>query len=696
MTIALAQVQELFALKNSGDTYVGHYDDPAILERHAQRLNAEGYHIYTTINPINPEFARNINGAPTRGARAGSQHIARRLVLPYDIDTIRPVGQAANDAERRAAREATAKVVEFWRSKGVQPEVIDSGNGYQVRVPVDLPNNAEVGALLKSVLRTHKQQFATAGVKFDVLADAPRVMRMAGYTNWKGGGAPDRPHRKTKLLNAGSGLAALETLRAIAKDAPPIISEKTERVAGPADLDALETMKRAYHKRGEIEDILGLGIHMAGDHSTMSSMVNYLFNNWEEGKEDEKERLINVIERAWDEYGTSADGPRGQNEVEDLVEHAFRRKRAHLDWEPDCVYEALEAKQKEEREWDELLASNVSATKEGPSDWRGLFHTYDESLNAPPITFAIEGFLQEGGATMLGGLPGHGKTLVALAMVRSLLEGSPLFNHFATARPTDRVIYLIPESGLTPFVSRLRTFRLMDYVREGRLFFRTFSKDNEALLLTDPRLVEACRGADVFLDTAVRFIEGDENASTDQKVFAHNLFNLLRAGSRSVTGLHHSPKGSEKADYMSLENILRGSGELGAMLSSCWGIRQIDRQKNRLFIENVKSRDFQACESFIVEGRPHLDNEGYFKLTDSPGVAGSLNENKPRREGERPSGRPTDPDKLDKMARIRQLHADGRGSRDIAREVGLSYKTVLRWLTEDGRNAEPDEGQKPL
>jgi hypothetical protein len=127
------------------------------------------------------------------------------------------------------------------------------------------------------------------------------------------------------------------------------------------------------------------------------------------------------------------------------------------------------------------------------------------------------------------------------------------------------------------------------------------------------------------------------------------------------------------------------------MLSACWGLRQIDKAKNRIYVDNVKARDFAACEGFIIEGRPHLDVDGYFKMTDSPGVAGSLNQNKPRREGERPSGRPESPEKAQKIARVRELHADGRGSRDIAAEVGVSFKTVCRWLIEDGQNAEPVE-----
>src|SRR5437867_5438116 len=84
-------------------------------------------------------------------------------------------------------------------------------------------------------------------------------------------------------------------------------------------------------------------------------------------------------------------------------------------------------------------------------DWRRLFHTYEETVNAPPITFAIEEFLQEQGVTLIGGLAGHGKTLVMLAMAQTLLEGGKLFTKFRATRQAERVLYLIPESALSPF-----------------------------------------------------------------------------------------------------------------------------------------------------------------------------------------------------------------------------------------------------
>lgn len=323
-----------------------------------------------------------------------------------------------------------------------------------------------------------------------------------------------------------------------------------------------------------------------------------------------------------------------------------------------------------------------------PRDWRPLFHTWEETMNAPPITFAIEGFLQEAGITMLGGLSGHGKTFVALSIVKALMTGEKLFNYFPVPRMSDRIIYLIPESALSPFAARLKLFRLTDFVRDEKLFYSTLSVDEE-ISITDPRILEAAHGADVFLDTAVRFMEGDENNTAEQKVFAKDLFALLRAGARTVTGLHHAPKYFQKSDYVSLENVLRGSGDIGAMLATCWAIVQTNKETNELFIENTKPRDFKPCEPFIIQGRPFIDETGDFKMMSPPGLAGTLNANKAR-NGRKVGGRREHPQKSELMPRILEMH-DMRYSFDAisldlhnhgSTPEPISSKTLARWVRE--------------
>lgn len=315
----------------------------------------------------------------------------------------------------------------------------------------------------------------------------------------------------------------------------------------------------------------------------------------------------------------------------------------------------------------------VTTNQQETADWRSLFHTREEIDNAPPLRFAIDGFLQEEGITLIGGLAGHGKTLCMLAMVRALLEQGKLFTKFQATRAADRVIYLIPEAGLGPFSARLRTFHLTEYIGE-RLFVQTLSA-KQSLSLTDPRLLKAAEGADLFLDTAIRFMQGDENDASEQRLFADSLFRLQNAGARTITGAHHSPKSFGKDTFMTLENVLRGSGDIGAMLVTAWGLKQIDAVSNRIFVQNVKPRDFQPCEPFIIQGRPSLDQTGYFEMTDPPGFAGSLSDNQPR------VGRPESSDKQDKIAEARRMKDHGKSYRKIAQALGVGKTTVSEWLS---------------
>ncbi len=316
-----------------------------------------------------------------------------------------------------------------------------------------------------------------------------------------------------------------------------------------------------------------------------------------------------------------------------------------------------------------------SQEKVDPDSWRSLFHTYDETISAPPLKFAIQGFLQEDGITFVGGLAGHGKTYVMLNIVRALLEGGKLWDYFTVNEPSKRVLYLIPESGIGPFVHRLKTLKLLDYVRDGKLFYRTMSAQDSDAPLTDPRILKAAEGADVFLDTAIRFMNGDENSSSDNRKFAETLFTLQKAGARTVVGAHHSPKAFEHIEAISLENALRGSGDVCAMLATAWAVKQIDADSNRLYVKNIKPRDFEPCQPFELEGRPWIDKFGHFKMVTAPGMA--LCPKRVRKENPN-------------IAHARSMRQEGKTHKQIAEALQVSVRAVEKWESQ-GRLREEDE-----
>ena len=278
----------------------------------------------------------------------------------------------------------------------------------------------------------------------------------------------------------------------------------------------------------------------------------------------------------------------------------------------------------------------LKAAKDQSCDWRSVFHTFEEFERARPLSFAIDGLLQNNGATLFGGLSDHGKTLILLSIVKALLigKGHKLWNLFEVLEDAERVLYLIPESAIEPFKHRLKLFGIYPYLASDneRLLVRTLSK-GPTPSLSDPRILSAAKGAYVFIDTAVRFGTGDENDADDNRKLANDIFALLNAGARLVGGAHHSPKPFAKENVMRLENVLRGSGDIGAMLVTAWGIKQLDAAENVIHVENIKPRDFQPCGPFQIIGRPFINEAGDFRLHKKPGECGSLqDEQQPERD----------------------------------------------------------------
>ena len=279
-----------------------------------------------------------------------------------------------------------------------------------------------------------------------------------------------------------------------------------------------------------------------------------------------------------------------------------------------------------------LLEGAVEWTPDKPPDnWRATFHSFDEFENAPPLSFSIEGFLQHDAITAIAGLSGHGKTFVALSLARALLFGpSKLWGWFQGRERAERVVYLIPESTITPFKHRLKLMGLYDELASDRLLVRTLSKGRTPDL-DDKAILWAAKGAHVIVDTAIRFVgDADDNSASEvARGLSEDLMNLLRAGARTVIPLFHSAKDFGKQQVMTLENMIRGSGELGAILATAWGIKQIEAKANVVYVQNLKPRDFEPCGPFQLMGRPMIDQTQDFAMYKNPDECGPLYDEQP-------------------------------------------------------------------
>lgn len=175
---------------------------PADVEAKAAEFNGDFFNAYHTINPINPEF---------RGKNASDDDIARIRWVPYDIDPVRrgPDGlvlkgkHSATDEEKAEAWKVAEAIAAFWRARGYDPLLMDSGNGYYVLVPADMsPDNS---LLVERLLKAHAATFSTRGAAVDQSTFNPsRILAVPGTVKRKGEDTLERPWRFVRLLHPGS------------------------------------------------------------------------------------------------------------------------------------------------------------------------------------------------------------------------------------------------------------------------------------------------------------------------------------------------------------------------------------------------------------------------------------------------------------------------------------------------------------
>lgn len=268
-----------------------------------------------------------------------------------------------------------------------------------------------------------------------------------------------------------------------------------------------------------------------------------------------------------------------------------------------------------------IQTSQQSSNSVDPSEWPAQFKGVDE-LEDGDVRMLINGFLPEG-TIFFGGLSGKGKTWIALSIVKALTTGEPFVNAFDVPEIIP-VMYLIPESSSRAFKSRLKKFGIPS--DRKRFICRTLS-EGATPRLDDPYVREAVRQIKpiVVLDTAIRFsTASDENAAMQNKALADAIVALRQAGAVAVIGLHHSTKASA-GEKPSLENTLRGTGDLGAMCDAVYCVEQEELDGAiTMKLTCVKPRDFDPPLPFklIAKARENgvliskFDTIGDFEMVD--------------------------------------------------------------------------------
>jgi hypothetical protein len=317
--------------------------------------------------------------------------------------------------------------------------------------------------------------------------------------------------------------------------------------------------------------------------------------------------------------------------------------------------------------------------------WQGRFHSKSEAMTIPEnVDVVVRGLCNVGSVSMWGALPKHGKSYLFLSLMKALLSGKPWLGYFEVSQ-AKRVVYLVPEVGLRGVMKRLRKLEMVDYLYDsatnpdGKLFLQTLSS-RDKLKLDDSALLQAVQGADVFVDPIIRYIEGEENNASDQRILSNKLLALISAEARSVWCAHHSPKAFKDVTDITTQNVLRGTGEFAAFPDLIFGVLKTSDETSRLYIKCTDARDDdEFLGDFEVEMRPWIDETGDLKLVVPPGTGTPLRE---QRRNNSKSG-PKDRDRQAKIDLAKSTNGSLQDKADAANaKFGTTYvkSTVGEWL----------------
>src|SRR5262245_59290382 len=185
-------------------TISGYFDDLGKLANAIAGLDVTVPGIYVTLNPCNPALlARAANRMRERAEIATADaDILRRNWFLIDCDPLRPAGISSTNAEHGRAISVACGIWDDLHSEGFpDPVVADSGNGAHLLYHISLPNTAESTQCIKRILSGVAKHCSTKDVAVDVsVYNAARITKLYGTMACKGDPTPDRPHRRSCIL----------------------------------------------------------------------------------------------------------------------------------------------------------------------------------------------------------------------------------------------------------------------------------------------------------------------------------------------------------------------------------------------------------------------------------------------------------------------------------------------------------------
>ena len=135
--------------------------------------------------------------------------ITRRRMILVDLDPARAASISSSSDEFEKAHLKAVAVYRYVMKEGFKEPIIrQSGNGYHLYIPCDMPNDEEHNELVKRFLQSLSNMFSGDGVDIDEKVFNPaRIDKLIGTWAKKGSDTKERPWRLAKFVKIPSDLS---------------------------------------------------------------------------------------------------------------------------------------------------------------------------------------------------------------------------------------------------------------------------------------------------------------------------------------------------------------------------------------------------------------------------------------------------------------------------------------------------------
>lgn len=200
-------------------TYSGYFKDCSTMIAQLRPLldhaNTQYYgamQAYFTLNEINDTlYSREQHDVFVKKPKSTTTDgdIVRRRFVLIDLDPTRSAGISASVDEFEKAHLKAVDVYRYVIKEGFkEPIVTQSGNGFHVYLPCDMPNDEEHNELIKRFLQSLSNMFSGDGVDIDEKVFNPaRIDKLIGTWAKKGSDTEERPWRIAQFVKIPKDLS---------------------------------------------------------------------------------------------------------------------------------------------------------------------------------------------------------------------------------------------------------------------------------------------------------------------------------------------------------------------------------------------------------------------------------------------------------------------------------------------------------